>query len=620
MHGPSADHLSALEQRVEIETPEQVAFSYTIAGVGSRAAAALMDYALIGGVTAVALLVVSVLWGAVFRGDLSPTAKLTGAWLFALLILFFFALSWGYFVFYEALADGQTPGKRRLGLRVVQDGGYSISFAASAVRNLLRVLDMQPGLAYGVGIVSAALSKRGKRLGDQLAGTLVVQEQRLTLAAAAATTVARPSEDVPLGTSAQLSEEEYQLLERWVARRLALDAERRTVIAAQLLNRFADRIADLEGHPQARLLRLYTVERAVRGSGGSARGQTGAAREQNAIVAAGAERWTRFAKVLDEVSARGLPTMPEEEVGSFVAQYREVTTDLARLKTATRGRDTDALYYLSRLVARGHNLFYRRRQVAASSVGRFLLISVPAEVRRSWRPILAATLLLFGPALITYAAIIRRPALADEIVPAEMMDRAEAAVARSQRGEGYVTISELSRPVIASAIIRNNVQVTFLAFAGGITAGLFTALLLVSNGIQLGAPVALFANKGAAQVIWAWIAAHGVLELSAICIAGGGGLLIASAILLPGPLTRGEAMVVKGRRAIRLITASTLFLVVAGAIEGLISPRAWPIEWKGGVALATGLLIVLYLTRGRGAAEQPATDDAYSDARALISR
>jgi uncharacterized membrane protein SpoIIM required for sporulation/uncharacterized RDD family membrane protein YckC len=612
--------MKSLEQHVEIETPEQVAFSYTLAGVGSRAAAALLDYAIISGVTLGSLLALSLLWRAVFRGDISPLAKVAGAWLFALFILFFFALSWGYFVFYEALADGQTPGKRRLGLRVVQDGGYSISFAASAVRNLLRILDMQPGLAYGVGIVTAALSKSGKRLGDHLAGTMVVQEQRVALAAAAPVPALPRGEEASAALAAQLSEEEYALLERWVGRRQALDAERRTAIAAQLGARFGDRITALEGPLQARLLRLYALERSVRARGGSARGQTGAAREQNAIVATGVERWKRFAAVLDRVDRRGLRAMHEDEVGDFVAQYREVTTDLARLKTATRGRDSDALYYLSRLVARGHNLFYRRREVAARSIGRFLLISVPNEIRRSGRPILAAACLFFGPALVTYAAILRDPMLANEIVSAEMMDRAEAAVARSARGEGYVTISELSRPVIASAIIRNNVQVTFLAFAGGITAGALTVLLLVFNGIQLGAPVALFATKGAAPVIWAWIAAHGVLELSAICIAGGGGLLIASAILLPGAVTRREAMVIKGRRAIRLIAASTLFLIVAGAIEGLISPRAWPIEWKAGVALASGLLMLLYLTRGHGEAEEPAPDDAYSDARALISR
>jgi uncharacterized membrane protein SpoIIM required for sporulation/uncharacterized RDD family membrane protein YckC len=612
--------MRALEQQVEIETPEQVAFSYTIAGVGSRAAAALIDYAVIGGVTLSILLVLSILWRAVFRGELSPVARLAGAWLVALFILFFFALSWGYFVFYEALADGQTPGKRRLGLRVVQDGGYSISFGASAVRNLLRILDMQPGLAYGVGIVSAALSKSGKRLGDHLAGTLVVQEQRVALAAAAAPPATPRPDEPALDLVAQLSEEEYALLERWVGRRQGLDTERRTAIAAQLGARFGDRLAALDGPQEARLLKLYAQDRAVRARGGSARGETGAAREQNAIVASGVERWKRFATVLDQVDRGGLRAMKEEEVGDFVAQYREVTTDLARLKTATRGQDTDALYYLSRLVARGHNLFYRRREVAARSVWRFLLVSVPSEIRRSWRPIFAAACLLFGPAAITYLAIMRNPALANEIVPAEMLDRAEAAIGRSQRGEGYVTISELSRPMIASAIIRNNVQVTFLAFAGGITAGAFTALLLVFNGIGLGAPVALFATKGAAPVLWAWIAAHGVLELSAICIAGGGGLLIASAILLPGAVTRREAMVVKGRRALRLITASTLFLIVAGAIEGLISPRPWPIEWKGGIALASGLLMLLYLTRGRGEDEELAPDDAYSDARALISR
>ena len=105
----------------------------------------------------------------------------TRGWAMAVLILFLFALNWGYFVLFEAIWDGQTPGKRRLGIRVVQDGGYSVSFAASAVRNLARMIDMHPGM-YAVGIASAAMSKSGKRLGDMLAGTIVVQERLVHIA------------------------------------------------------------------------------------------------------------------------------------------------------------------------------------------------------------------------------------------------------------------------------------------------------------------------------------------------------------------------------------------------------------------------------------------------------
>jgi uncharacterized RDD family membrane protein YckC len=132
----------ALEQQVQVETPEQVVFSYTVAGIGSRAAAALLDFAICAG--AMLLLTIMVVVAQVATGMRMRTG---GGWLFAAYAFAQFFIVWGYNVLFEGLADGQTPGKRRLGLRVVQDGGYSVSFAASAVRNIVRVIDMQPGFA-----------------------------------------------------------------------------------------------------------------------------------------------------------------------------------------------------------------------------------------------------------------------------------------------------------------------------------------------------------------------------------------------------------------------------------------------------------------------------------------
>jgi hypothetical protein len=113
-----------------------------------------------------------------------------------------------------------------------------------------------------------------------------------------------------------------------------------------------------------------------------------------------------------------------------------------------------------------------------------------------------------------------------------------------------------------------------------------------------------------------------VLELSAITIAAGGGLLIASALLLPGAYTRREAFVIKGRRAVRLLAATTMMLMVAGTIEGLLSPRVDVPDWlKFGVASASALLLLFYFTRGAGdEPDAPVEENAYSEARALISR
>ncbi|MEJ7810560.1 MAG: stage II sporulation protein M [Gemmatimonadaceae bacterium] len=591
----------ALLQVVDVETPEQVVFSYTLAGVGSRAAAAALDYLILSGVLAALYLLLAIGGGALVARRL--VSEEAGGWLYAVLSLALFAIQWGYFVFFEAFADGQTPGKRQLGLRVVQDGGYSVSLAASAVRNLIRILDMQPAVFYGVGIVSAGISRSGKRLGDLVAGTVVVRERSTAVAPALGMA---PAAGAPAAT-ARLSNAEYELLDRFVARRQALDADRRRALTEQLAVRFGTRLGDEQGQPLARLIRLHGEEQAARARGASARGDTGAAREQHLIVARGAPRWSEFAKLLDDVRKRGLHALSEGEVGAFVAQYRELSGDLARLRTASRGREPESLYFLSRLVAGGHNLLYRRRRIAGRVAQRYLLVAVPREIRRSWRPILLCVVFLFAPLAISSTFVARHPERARELVSAGMIDRAEQGVVRARQGKGYIPVSAADRPALASRVMTNNVQVTFGVFAAGLTAGVLTLLMLVYNGVAIGSVLGLYASKGIAREILTFGVAHSVFELSAICIAAAGGLLIGSAFVLPGAHTRREALVLRGRRAIRLLTAAILFLVVAGSIEGLISPRDdWPLAWKGAVAGMSALVMALYIASARGGGEDMA--------------
>ena len=202
-----------------------------------------------------------------------------------------------------------------------------------------------------------------------------------------------------------------------------------------------------------------------------------------------------------------------------------------------------------------------------------------------------------------------------------MIDRVEGATVRADKGKGYVDIPENVQPIAASSIIANNVMVTYGVFVLGITAGVGTILLLLFNGVAIGGFAGLYASTGAGAQLLSFVAPHGVLELSAIAIAGGAGLHLALAILVPGRLTRREALVARGRRAIALIAGASLMLVVAGTIEGLISPRSWPLEWKLAVSAATAVLFILYLSLGRrGEPDVEEETFAYSDARALISR
>lgn len=607
---PAADPLDLM---LQVETPEQIAFSYSIAGIGSRGAAAVIDILICG----VLLFVVAIIF--MFAAGMSLVfGRVNGSdtsWVVALYVLIEFAIFWGYYVLFEGLWDGQTPGKRAMHLRVVRDGGYSVTFGTSAVRNLLRVVDIQPVPLYLVGIVSALLNPARKRIGDIAAGTFVVKESRVDAGAALES---RRASGAPMPVvTARLSDDEYAVLELYARRRAQLEPERRRLLAAQLGARFAEHM-DAAGRaaPAAGLIRLYESERDARASGVAGRSDTGARREQHAIVALGLKRWNDFSRSLDAAQKTGLRNMRPEDVSALVAQYREITTDLARLQTAARGRTPDALFYLSRLVARGHNLLYGKPRETMGNTLRYITRTVPAEVRRSRWQIALAAALMFGPAIVSYIAVVRDPAVATRLLPDEMLSRANTGSARERRGEGYVTISEMERPIMASAIISNNVQVTYMAFALGITAGIGTIILLVTNGVSIGAAVGIFAVRGVAHLILAFIAPHGVLELTAICIAGGAGLLIAQALLVPGAMTRKSALVANGRRAITLIAASTLLLIVAGTIEGLISPRVWPMPWKLGVSAATALALIAYLSLGRDERDEPSETTATTAPRA----
>ena len=582
-----------LAQTVDVETPELVVLSYTIAGIGSRAYAALIDYL----ICFLALILIEIgFFTFMTRSSVRFASVTSAAWVIAVVVLIQFVVLWGYYVLFEALADGQTPGKRSQHLRVVRDGGYSVTFGASAVRNLMRIVDMQPIIMYAVGMVSVIVSKSGKRLGDMAAGTIVVKED-LVRQPAAAVTAALPPEGEPAPLHTALGDAEFVLLERFTQRRAELDPARRSALAHQLVSRFSAALADREGQPEiAQLVRLHESECAARSRGLAARHDTGAARERHAIVAAGSARWARFAARLAEAQRGGLRKLGEDGVRQFVGEYRELTADLARLRTAARGREADEVFYLNRLASGAHNLLYRRRAIPLRDAVNFLFVDVPREIRASALPILLAAALLFGPAVVAYTAVVRNPTVAATFLPGGMLDRAEDGVRRARNGDGYIPDPQVFRPLMASSIIANNVQVAIAAFSFGITAGALTVWLLLTNGVSLGAIFGLYASKGIGQLLLAFVAPHGVLELAAICISGGGGFLFAAALLVPGQRTRRTALVENGRRAVRLLAGAALLLVVAGSLEGFVSPiEWWPVELKLAVSGLTAVGLYLYL-------------------------
>ncbi len=220
--------------KLTIETPEQTALEFSIAGVGSRFLALALDTL----IQIVAALVFVVGGAIIFREALPFAAGAT--WAMALLALLLFVIFIGYFAIFESVWNGQTPGKRMVNIRVIKDTGRPITPSEAVARNLLRLVDQMPGILYGVGIVSALLSRQNKRLGDFVAGTIVVREQELR--------DFRPLWQAPASTSAvtygaaQLSAEEFSLVETFLNRREALPADVRYRMAEQIAARIKPKL------------------------------------------------------------------------------------------------------------------------------------------------------------------------------------------------------------------------------------------------------------------------------------------------------------------------------------------------------------------------------------------
>jgi len=221
-----------VDRTVEVRTPESIAFQYELAGLGSRFLALAVDqaiqFATLGAIFAGIVLAASRL-----PKHLAPDAaeKLGESFAIAFIITIAFAVLFGYFILSEAVWNGQTPGKRLLGLRVVRDGGYPIDFGASLIRNLIRVGEALVGY-YILAAISALISPENKRLGDLAAGTIVVRDARL---AAPHSLGAR--EEPTYASMVHLAGEERALIKRFLERRDTLAPDRRKALAAQLAAR-----------------------------------------------------------------------------------------------------------------------------------------------------------------------------------------------------------------------------------------------------------------------------------------------------------------------------------------------------------------------------------------------
>lgn len=320
------------------------------------------------------------------------------------------------------------------------------------------------------------------------------------------------------------------------------------------------------------------------------------------LVSQRKQSWERLEGYLRRIEKNQVQSLSQAELVEFGQLYRSATSDLAIAQRDFPRHDVTA--YLNQLVGRAHPVVYRGEPLVLKRLKNFYLRDLPRLYREMLPFIGAAALLLFGPAVLAYFVMLYNPAAAKYVLDS-------GTIGMIASGEQWWKELNQRNEVGSAFLMTNNLGVAFLAFAGGMVFGLGTVYVLIVNGVSIGAVLGLLQSNGNAAPLWEFIAGHGVLELSEITIAGGCGLMLGYAMLRPGLLSRRDALGIAANKSIRLLLGTAPFLVIAGVIEGMISPQdILPAFVKFGVAIGTGLLLYGYLllvgrTKREDAAQQP---------------
>jgi uncharacterized membrane protein SpoIIM required for sporulation len=299
--------------------------------------------------------------------------------------------------------------------------------------------------------------------------------------------------------------------------------------------------------------------------------------------------WQALSNLLDKSQAdmRGLS---ESQVRDLARLYRSATSDLALAQ-----RDfprNEITTYLNQLVARAHAVVYRSEPLAWKRLWYFATTGFPRLFRETWVFTFIAALLFIVPAIGSGVTTYLHPETATLLLPAG----AQHLISTVEDKKLWIDIPVEERPYTSAFIMQNNIRVSFLAFASGLTAGLMTLWVLFFNGLIMGTLTGLTSFHGIGFELWTFVIGHGVIELSVIFISGGSGLMLGWAILQPGLLRRRDALAQAAQKSVYLLLGAVPWLVVAGTIEGFISPNeaiAIPVKWM--VGIVSGIFLYSYL-------------------------
>ncbi|PYP93309.1 MAG: hypothetical protein DMG65_01350 [Candidatus Angelobacter sp. Gp1-AA117] len=297
--------------------------------------------------------------------------------------------------------------------------------------------------------------------------------------------------------------------------------------------------------------------------------------------------WLRLEHLLDQSHKQGLRSLTRSELQELGLLYRQAAADLSAVR-----EDPTAQYYarsLNLLLARAHNTIYSgKKSSPVKGIFHFYRYTYPRIFRQHLPLVTAAFLIFVVSALAGMLVSITHPAFLQSVIPPHIMDKIDR---HQMWTDSIVNI----KPAVASGLMTHNMAVTFLCFASGITAGIFTLYMVIVNGLLLGVIGTACWLHSMSLPFWSFVAPHGVVEIPSIFIGGGAGFRIAQGMLFPGFLSRRDSLTVAGREAVRLMVGIIPMLIVAGTFEAFVSPSGIPARWKFTVAAVVATICYGYL-------------------------
>ncbi|MBZ5644548.1 MAG: stage II sporulation protein M [Acidobacteriia bacterium] len=315
--------------------------------------------------------------------------------------------------------------------------------------------------------------------------------------------------------------------------------------------------------------------------------------------------WARVDELVTRTEKSGIRALSHHELRELAVLYRQAASDLSTVREDPSSQRL--AQSLNQLLGRAHNCIYMGRRAQSGRIVTFYRYTFPEIFHQTLPYTLAACAVFFALAAAGFVMGVVDPGFHRYFLGPAMMESIDK---HQMWTHSIVSV----KPLESSRIMTNNLSVSFATFVFGITAGIGTFWMLAFNGLLFGVVSAACWQAGMSGQLFSFVAPHGVLELPAIFIAGGAGFLIAKGLLFPGTLPRRDSLVREGGRAMQLALGIIPLLIVAGTVEGFVSPSDLAVRWKYSLATMLFGVLLLFVMRKTPPVEQSVAEHQGSSA------